>query len=179
MRAPPRRTTKKTTAKKSATQKASFALGNNHAMEVTAGTHGAHIRVSSPLGGTGIEVEIVMTDHGPSLRLRAPSMELVADENLVARCKNFSLDASERVSIRAGKEATVEGSAVTVKARTGMAKVHANDDVQLMGEQVLLNCERQATMPSWVHTAPAPALLSRNEADGDAELLARITGAKP
>lgn len=45
---------------------------------------------------------------------------------------------------------------MALEARVGSVVARANDDVQLLGENVLLNCDRTAPVPDWV-TAPARA----------------------
>ncbi len=161
-------------------RRASFALGPSHALTVDANAHGARIAVSATDGSPALSLEIVMTPTGPSLRVSAQSVELVAAETLTARAKHIALDAQETVSIKAGGDATLDAHALSLEARVGRAQIRANDDVQLLGEQVLLNCERKVETPPWVFEAPAvPAALPRAEASGDAALLAAIGEAKP
>jgi hypothetical protein len=133
---------------------------------------GALLRVSGPNGGTSIEISITLTASGPVLRARAAALEIEADTDLVARCRRFRVEARESLELIAGGTLLAEGRRVTVEATHGSARVHANDDVQLLGENVLLNCERSPPMPPWVGLAPAmprPAL-PVEDVSGDAKI---------
>jgi uncharacterized protein (DUF2345 family) len=158
----------------------SLALGAQHTLEVTAGPDVARLQLTGAAGAPGLSLEIVLTPQGPSLRVQAPSVELVAEESLTTRCKHLHLEASESVRLSTKGALEVDAAAVTVEAHTGAVKLHANDDVQLLGEQVLLNCERQPELPPWAQVPPAdpPPLLPRRPASGDAQLLLDL-GEKP
>ncbi len=170
------RTTKALTKRRSGPRAQTLPLGGAHALEVVAGVGCARVRVLSSGQDAGLELEIVITERGPTLRVRAAALEFETPGDVGVRCRRFAVEASESVTLTAGAEARVEADAVTLEARKGMAKIRANDDVQLMGEQVLLNCERQAPMPSWVQTLDAPALLPTGPSCGDASLLAALVG---
>lgn len=171
---------RKASASKKKPRRASFALGPSHALTVDANARGARIAVSATDGSPALSLEIVMTPTGPSLRVSAQSVELVAAETLTARAKHIALDAQESVSIKAGGDATVDARALSLEARVGRAQIRANDDVQLLGEQVLLNCERKVETPPWALESPqVPALLRLADVSGDAELLAAIGAVKP
>lgn len=174
----PRRSKTASTTKKP--RKASFALGPSHALTVDARGDSARIAVSASDGSAPLSLEIVMTPSGPALRVSAQSIELVADGALTARAKTLSFEATESVAIKAGGAAVIDAHALSLEARVGKAKIQANDDVQLLGEQVLLNCERKVEAPPWVFEAPkVPAMMARSESSGDAELLAAIGETRP
>jgi hypothetical protein len=124
-------------------------------------------------------IEIEMTEAGPIVRTRANAIHIEAAEDIVARCKRFDLEASDSVSIRASEivqSATgtlaTRAKDIEMTATTGDIRLQANDDVQLLGEQVLLNCEREQPVPPWVPLGPAEkALLPRQDTFGNAELL--------
>lgn len=175
-----RRSAAPATKKKPKPRKASFALGPSHALTVDARSDGARIAVSASDGSPALSLEIVMTPSGPALRVSAQSVELVAEGSLTARAKSLAFEASESVSIKAGGDAVIDARALSLEARVGKAKIQANDDVQLLGEQVLLNCERKVEAPPWAFESPkVPALMRLAESSGDAELLAAIGEAKP
>lgn len=129
-----------------------------------------------------MQIEVVITTRGPVIRTSAVALELDAVEEISASCERFSIDARESISLRAREivqEASstlrAEAGAVQVTARTGDITLRANDDVQLLGDQVLLNCERDVELPGWLPTwanaASAEAALPRQDAAGDAALL--------
>ena len=76
----------------------------------------------------------------------------------------------------AGGTLRAEGRRVDVEATHGMVKLTANDDVQLLGENVLLNCEPTVPAPAWSLPAPQKPQPSVPVAasSGDAELLAAM-----
>lgn len=148
----------------------SIALDAEHRLVVTAADDGHRLRVTAG-GADRLVIDIVMGPDGPTLRVRAAAITLEADGDIAARCRSFSVEAREAVAIEAGGALTVRGASVSVEAVSGAARVRANDDVQLLGEQVLLNCDRQPPMPSWVQTVAAPALLPAAAASGDEALV--------
>jgi len=90
---------------------------------------GALLRLQSPRQPT-LEVEIVLTAAGPVIRAAAAALEITA--------ASFAVQAGQ----------------VALTARTGDVAIRANDDVALNGEQVLLNCDRDPPLPSWLPGAP-------------------------
>jgi hypothetical protein len=141
----------------------------------------AMIRVEAQ-GQQAVELSIEITDKGPVLKARAQTVELHADRFAVD-CREFSVHAQERlgltsdgdmVSLIAGKQETVANQ-ISMQATHGSVVVRANDDVQLLGEQLLLNCERQAPLPRWLPRvqaeAPQTHTLPLSAASGDASLL--------
>lgn len=151
-------------------------LGTSHSMEIRSRGEGAVLRISSPERRHSIEVEIALHEGAPVVRVRAPSVELEAAERVAVRCHDFEVQAKGTIALQAGGMAQVESGAVSIRAQRGCAVVRANDDVQLLGEKVLLNCERQSPMPTWVETPDEPALLPLEPATGDAALLLSLTG---
>ncbi len=131
-----------------------------------------------------LELEIVMTSAGPVVRTRAVGLEIEAAESLVARCREFRVEAEESISLvsrgaiesRAGTSMHAHAQQVTVEATRGNVLMRANDDVQLLGEQILLNCDRDPPLPPWIPAAAAPYIppqtLPLAGESGDAALLA-------
>lgn len=126
-----------------------------------------------------VDVEITITPRGPVIRARASALEIDAAEDIVARCERFSINATESVSVRA-REITQQasgalhctGAEVDVVANAGDVRVRANDDVQLLGEEILLNCEREPPLAAWIPVAPAAdSLVRREDVGGDPSLL--------
>ncbi len=127
-----------------------------------------------------LELEISITDAGPVVRARAARLELETAEDITARCESFHLAARGSVTIEgaditqsASGSLRAEAKDISMEARCGDFKVLANDDVQLLGEEVLLNCEREAPAPSWL-PPPPPQPIARQDTQGDPELLALL-----
>ncbi len=163
-------------------EEASVALGPERRVVVTSSDRAATVRVRAASGRVELEMEIVLTANGPVIRARAAGLELEASGRIEARCAEFVVDAAERVEIRSGGhllqqaagEATMEADAVDVHARSRGVRVRANDDVQLLGEHVLLNCDPSPQVPAWVPLAtpqPRVATLPAEVASGDPALL--------
>jgi hypothetical protein len=145
--------------------------GWSAALERRAG--GAVLRVDHPRQG-GLAVEIALTAEGPVVRLTAAALELNATGTIAARCETFTVDASDRIELRAGRiehqasgALVAEAAEVAIAAREADVQIRANDDVRVHGEQVLLNCDEDDALPDWLPQATdAPALLPRRDADG-------------
>ncbi|HXJ19462.1 MAG TPA: hypothetical protein VMT03_04445 [Polyangia bacterium] len=120
-------------------------LGRGWVARVQPTDRGALLRLQSPRQ-PAVDVEIVLTAAGPVIRAAAAALEITAASDIVARCDQFRVEARGSFSVRAGE--------VAVTARTGGVAIRANDDVALNGEQVLLNCDRDPPLPSWL---PGPA----------------------
>lgn len=153
-----------------------MALQRGRRAELLPSTEGAVLRIKAD-GKTELELQVVISEAGPRLRVRAPSLEFVADEEIVARCRDFRVEAEGEVALRAGGSLRAEGWNVRVEAQRGDLLLKANDDVRVLGEEVLLNCERDPPMPAWlplaVASAPVP-LLPRQDVTGDPSLLTAI-----
>lgn len=151
-------------------------LGDRHTVEVTrasptSGADRAILRVLDADRRVGLELEIVVTSAGPTVRVRAQALELEAVGDIAVRCDAFRVEARQAIDLRAGGAATLDAHAVRVGARVGAVVVQANDDVQLLGEQVLLNCDRQPPMPAWVRPEAPQELVPLAATSGDAPLL--------
>ena len=164
----------------------SAALGLGWSARLEPQPRGATLRLVHPEQGS-FAVEIAITARGPVIRATSVSaLELEAATEIHATCDRFTVDAREAVTLRAGQitnEASgtfrAEGRAVEVDATAGDVRIHANDDVQVLGEQVLLNCERDPPMPTWLSGLTAdgapPSGLPRQDAAGDASLFDDFT----
>jgi hypothetical protein len=71
-----------------------------------------------------ILLEVVLTPAGPLLRFRAAQVQLECAGDLKLRCGSFHVEATE----------------IDIEASRGDVNVRANDDVNLNGERVRLNC---------------------------------------
>jgi len=129
-----------------------------------------------------LEITIVLTAQGPVVRARAAALQVESAGELLAKCGRFRLEADESVDIVSGGSVSVQGRRFDAVATHGSARVKANDDVQLLGENVLLNCDRamSAPMPAWAQsTPPVPISLPAQSVSGDAALAAELGAATP
>jgi hypothetical protein len=127
--------------------------------------------------GGAVEIELGWSPAGPVARVRAARIDVDTTADINVRCKSFQVQASEGINLRAGGAFESSAEAVELEARTGRIVARANDDVQLLGEEVLLNCDRTPPIPSWVAQAPGlmmGELLDIADASGDAELVAAV-----
>lgn len=159
------------------------ALGSTRSTLLTVSADGdrAVVRIEA-IEREPIEITVDMSERGPVLRIRAASLDMQADEIALA-CREFSVNARERIALRTGGDLVSEVSGkvettahqMALEARLGSVVVRANDDVQLLGEQILLNCERTSPVPDWVPGARADVPGTRpipvSSVTGDASLL--------
>lgn len=141
----------------------------------------AVVRVEAE-GRQPLELSIEMGATGPVLKLRTQAIELRADDVAIG-CRNFSVRADERMTLTSGGDLIntaagthgITAARMALEATAGSVVVRANDDVQLLGEQLLLNCERQPSLPSWLPrvaaTSPLAPTLPLSAVSGDASLL--------
>ncbi|PRQ09742.1 hypothetical protein ENSA7_04970 [Enhygromyxa salina] len=149
-------------------------LDEGHELQLLARGDRALLRVVDPSNSIGLELEILVTPTGPTVRLRANAVELESATELAMRCDNLRINARSDILLSAGGRARVDAHSVDVQARVGAALIQANDDVQILGEQVLLNCERQPTMPSWARDPNQPEPVPVSACSGDLALLASL-----
>jgi hypothetical protein len=149
-------------------------VARDHVLEVIPNARGARLRLMGTGPRPDLELEIVLGAAGPLVRVRANAVELDAEESVAVQCRNFSVRASESMSLSAAGALSIDAAAVHVDAHRGGAVIRANDDVQLLGEQILLNCERPPALPPWVQEGEAPRLLPLSDASGDQELVQRL-----
>lgn len=131
-------------------------LGLGWALQLTRHRDVTFVRVHRQ-DETAIELTIRVTSEGPVLRATGHSMELAATHDIHARCERFLIDATDSIEMRSGGELTqraerkaqVEAGDISVHATRGDVRVKANDDVQLKGEGILLNCDRPEPTPLW------------------------------
>ena len=157
---------------------AAVSIGDGWSAELSPRPQGALLRVGRGLGEQTLEISITLTADGPRVRARAAALEIESDTDLVARCERFRVEARQAVDIVSGGAVRAQGRRIDLEATHGSARIRANDDVQLLGENVLLNCDRPAPMPMWalpVPPIPGPSLPVQ-EASGDEALLQVVKG---
>lgn len=155
-------------------------LQRGRSVEVSPGGDSARLRVRDEAGSL-LEIQIRFDSAGPLVSVRAQRLELEAAEHLSARCDTFSVHATQRIELCSGGEllqkaeadATLEARNVQVQAEPGAVRIQANDDVQLLGENVLLNCARHQPLPEWARARvrPEPAPLAPESEAGAPELI--------
>lgn len=132
-------------------------VGATWKAELSATPNGALLRVAQPGRGAALEISVVLTADGPVMRARAPALEIESETDLVARCGRFRVEARDSVEIVSGGTMHAEGRRMQLEATHGSVRVRANDDIQLLGENVLLNCDKEVhPMPAWALPAPVP-----------------------
>ena len=106
--------------------------------------------------GGEVELEVRMTANGPVLRFKAADLELAAAGEVKVECDRFHVRANkeileetgghlrQRVAGNAsvmvrGQHSTKAGEA-RIEAKRGSVQIEANDNVQLVGERIKMNC---------------------------------------
>lgn len=152
-------------------------LGFGWTARLEAQGRGAVLRIEHP-DQAPVDIVITITAQGPVIRASATALELETATDISAHCRRFTVDAQDSVTLRApeiNQQASgllrAEGQAVEVTAKAGDVRIHANDDVQVLGEQVLLNCDREPALPDWLPKPPSPEVtLPRQDVAGDVDL---------
>jgi hypothetical protein len=159
------------------TEAIDVSLGLGWTLGVAPRSLGAMLRLHHP-GQAGMAIEIVLSARGPIVRASAATLEIESADEIVAKCNRFTVEARDAIVMsareiehHASERARLEAEEIAIEARSGDVRVRANDDVQLLGEQVLLNCERQPVLPTWLPLpSAAPATLPPQDTVGAPEL---------
>ncbi|APR88181.1 hypothetical protein A7982_13530 [Minicystis rosea] len=115
-----------------------IALPSGRAIEAVAGPDGERVRVRGR--GGEVEIEVILTERGPVLKMRAVDLELSAAGAVRVDCDRFHVRAASGIVQETGGELALGGRAATITAERGDVAIEANDDVRLRGERVKLNC---------------------------------------
>ncbi|MCC6556781.1 MAG: hypothetical protein IT372_27810 [Polyangiaceae bacterium] len=134
-------------------------FSSGRTVETRESAEGDHLRVRAATGE--VVLTVLLTDAGPVLRFGAADLEVKAGA-LTLDCDTFQLRAREDACIEVGGDLveTIQGGAtrevaggaslsaeeVALTARTGNVDIRANDDVDVRGERIRLNCD-DAPMP--------------------------------
>ena len=150
----------------------SIMLRDGSEVELSRSPEGARVTVRSAQGGPQLDLEIALTQSGPVVRVRSAALELDVARQFVARCDTFRVEAASAIELHSGGTVSVEARTdLALTATVGGIKAQANDDLQLLGEQILLNTDRQAPLPRWLAAAPPAAVVPVASVSGDPELL--------
>jgi hypothetical protein len=103
-----------------------------------------------------VELQICMTEKGPLLRFRAADVELEATRDVKVHCEDFHVKAEKQIIQESGGDLrqrigghadvkvrgrmTLAARESRLQAKRGNVQIEANDDVEIVGERVKLNC---------------------------------------
>jgi hypothetical protein len=137
-------------------------LPSGRRVEIAVDGDGETLRVRSIAGDCVLEVRL--TDEGPVLSLRGAVLEIDASRSLTLRSDELRLQA-RRASLevaedlieriggdaerRVGGDATLAARNVALDAQPGGIALSANDDVDVTGERVRLNCDDPPMPLTW------------------------------
>ncbi len=110
------------------TREESLPSGRSVVVRVEEG--GEVLEVRSPDGL--VEVQVILGEGGPVVRLSAGRLELAALEDVSVRCRRFAVHSSE------GTELTSDGN-VSVAGQE--MRVRTTGDIHMNGDVIRLNCD--------------------------------------
>lgn len=103
-----------------------------------------------------VELQICMTEKGPLLRFRAADVELEATRDVKVHCEEFHVKAEKNIVQESGGDLrqriggqadvkvrgrmTLAARDTRIQAKRGNVQIEANDDVEVLGERIKLNC---------------------------------------
>lgn len=122
-----------------------LASGRSIACRSDADSHD-EVTIRGPAGE--VILEVALTPAGPVLRFHAAQVQLDCKGSFQVRCESFEVQTAGNIVQQAGgdliqtagRDARVESRELSIEARRGNVDVRANDDVNLNGERVRLNC---------------------------------------
>jgi hypothetical protein len=146
-----------------AVNEGSITLLSGRRVEAEATPEGDRLCVRAP--GGAVVLTVLVTDAGPVLRFESAALELAAARKVSVTCERFDVVATEGASLTTGGDlverigggatrdvtgaAKLSGAQVEVEARRGDIRAHANDDVDLKGERIRLNCDEAPMASTW------------------------------
>jgi hypothetical protein len=129
-------------------------LPSGRAVVVDTSEGGEVVRFESPTGQ--VELQVTLTPEGPRLVFRAADVELKSEGTVRGDCNRYEVRAKEEIhhtsggalkeTVNGDRVSRVRGTSASLARRTlieskrGDVKVVANDEVQLLGEKIKLNC---------------------------------------
>lgn len=136
-------------------EKQTLPLASGRVIEARAeGSGEDRVTIRSPTGE--VELEVRMTARGPVLRFRAADLELASAGKVEVSCDRFHVQAKSAIVEETGGDLRqrVGGNAdikvrgrlraaareTQIAAKRGNVQIEANDDVEIVGERVKLNC---------------------------------------
>lgn len=138
-------------------------LTSGRSVEVGVESGGDLLRVRAR--GGEVVLSVLLTDQGPVLRFAAADLDIQASGRVSIACETFKVQAKTDVHIEAGGGITERAAGDVVRvaggrtrqearnidliAEPGTISVVANDDVDIKGERVRLNCEPAPMAKTW------------------------------
>lgn len=138
-------------------------LTSGRRFEAEAGIEGDLLRIRAP--GGQIVLSVLVTDRGPVLRFESAALDISSLGRVAIDCESFDLRAREGIDVTAGGSLTekVQGDThrialgaarheahdIELRAEPGSVAIRANDDVDLKGERIKLNCDPAPMARSW------------------------------
>jgi hypothetical protein len=161
-------------------------LGAARSVEVRPGQDAATLRIRAE-GGRDLQVEVRFEASGPVLRLQAPQLQVETPGAVSFTCETFAVDARRGIDLRSGGDITqaaagnarVDAQRVDVETSPGAIRLKANDEVQLLGEMILLNSEHPRTetpMPVWASSPRVIPEVPSGPTSGDPDVVAELLG---
>lgn len=151
-------------------------LGQGRSVEVRPDGDAATLRIRAE-GDRQLQIEVRFEASGPVLRVQAPQLQVETPRAVSFACETFKVDASQQIDLRSGGHARVDAQQVDVEASPGAIRMKANDEVQLLGEMILLNSDDprlQKPMPEWAAGPRAVPEVAVETASGDASVLEEL-----
>jgi hypothetical protein len=116
--------------------------------ELTVENQGARNLIHLRSAGGRVALTIEVTADGPVLRFDGPGLTIQTTGPLAIESESIALHGRRGVSVSSGGDAAIcvagdleiSARAQRIRADLGNVEVHANDDVRVVGERVLLNC---------------------------------------
>lgn len=124
-------------------------LNNGALVEIDPASQGARVALRDPQGRS-LSLEISFSEDGPKVKVQATQLEAYGMERVRFDCQDFQVQASRSICLRSEHSYRCESKgrashcarSVSVRATHGAIVAKANDEVQLMGDLILMNCDR-------------------------------------
>ena len=122
-------------------------LTGRHQLLLERSDRGDALRLVTPDGATPIVIEV--TNAGVTLRIAAPNVALEAAGDLAIGADRLALRGRRGVSVSSGGDLELvaagdlqsRAAAHLLHSQAGSVDVKASDDVKLVGERVMVNCD--------------------------------------
>lgn len=135
------------------TSDAVLPIGEGWSAALSRRVDGALLRIVRGGDARCLEIAISLTADGPVIRAQAAALEIQTEGDIVARCESFRVEARDSVELSSAGAIEARGRRVDVEATHGAARIRANDNVQLLGENVLLTAIRRRCLRPPGHAA--------------------------
>lgn len=109
--------------------KKALELANGRTVTVEAGSDGETVEFRA--AGGDVELRIRMTEDGPVVQLSGAKVEITAAESIQMKCKEFEVQASDKLSLQSKDELSVTSS--------GKMHIESEDENVIKGKMIYLN----------------------------------------